>query len=124
MGLRKHLATELISRTTCKCPKVEITDLDDFFLAPIERQKWFQKPPSYGINFQDHLQVSQSENYGFGEFFPRTNRASKMGLRKHLATELISRTTCKCPKVKITDLENFFLAPIERQKWSQKPPSY
>ena len=66
--------------------------------------------------------MSQSENYGFGEIFPRTIRASEMGLRSPLATELISRTTFECPKVKITDLENFFLALIKHQKVVSEAP--
>ena len=65
--------------------------------------------------------MSKSENYGFGLFFPRISRALKMDVRPPLATELIFRSTCECPKVKITDLENFFLALVGRQKWMLDP---
>ena len=66
----------------------------------------FKTPAIKWINFPEHLWVVKSETYGFGEFFPRT-------FRPPLSNELIFRSTCELSEVKITDLENFFLALLD-----------
>ena len=54
----------------------------------------------------------------FAEFFPRCLGILKNGSNKppRLATELISKTICECPKAKYTDLEKKFPGFWERQK--------
>ena len=108
ISLRSPLATELISRSTCECPKATYNVLVNFFPAFSKLKSRSQKPPSYRINFQERLWVSQSQINTFSWFFPWPLANSKLGPRNPQATELNSSSTCECLKATYTVLVDFF----------------